>query len=548
MMKNWANWMSFRSTKVAEASIKDSAWIKNTSVAPSFADGVLLDQPFGSSRGGRRWPSVISALAALFLSGPVNTVASANTALLRTPVRVPGVVGTAGVDPSAPLEQWLRVQGDASLNKMIANISPGGAARGAVVASPSKYDPDYFYHWVRDAALVMDVIVTRRANVSGAEKARMTQMMEEYVDFSRANQLTWTQTGLGEPKFYADGRAFNDPWGRPQNDSPALRAVTLARFAWQLFSEGRGGYVENKIYRGGLPAETVAKADLEFVAHHWRETSYDLWEEVRGQHFYTRIVQLAAMREGAALAQRMNDPAAAQFYLLQAGEMEKNLRSFWSESEGIFRVTYNRDGGLDYKYSGVDSAIVLGVLHAGFPDGEFSMADDRVLSTAERIENSFRGIYTINSSSRFPGAGTAIGRYPEDKYSGQKDVHEGNPWVLNTTALAELHYRLAKRIAAYDKFTITHRNVRFFQSASGKTLAGKTISPGLVLVQGSPEMRELIRDLVARGDAFMHRVRVHANPDGSLSEQIDRNQGFMVSARDLTWSYAGFLTAFWSRP
>src|SRR5688500_16671266 len=30
---------------------------------------------------------------------------------------------------------------------------------------------------------------------------------------------------LGEPKFQADGSAFNDPWGRPQNDGPAIRAT-----------------------------------------------------------------------------------------------------------------------------------------------------------------------------------------------------------------------------------------------------------------------------------------------------------------------------------
>ena len=49
------------------------------------------------------------------------------------------------------------------------------------------------------------------------------------------------------------------------------------------------------------------------------------------------------------------------------------------------------------------------------------------------------------------------------------------------------------------------------------------------------------------GDLYLARVKYHPNPDGSLSEQMDRDTGFMTSARDLTWNYAAFLTAIRSR-
>jgi glucoamylase len=55
------------------------------------------------------------------------------------------------------------------------------------------------------------------------------------------------------------------------------------------------------------------------------------------------------------------------------------------------------------------------------------------------------------------------------------------------------------------------------------------------------------RNWIEAGDDFIQRVQLHANPDGSLSEQIDRYSGYMSSARDLTWSYAAFLTATWAR-
>ena len=50
-----------------------------------------------------------------------------------------------------------------------------------------------------------------------------------------------------------------------------------------------------------------------------------------------------------------------------------------------------------------------------------------------------------------------------------------------------------------------------------------------------------------KGDAFMSRVQTHANPDGSLSEQIDRASGYMTGARDLTWSHVEVIQAIRAR-
>lgn len=35
----------------------------------------------------------------------------------------------------------------------------------------------------------------------------------------------------------------------------------------------------------------VIKADLDFVATNWNSSGFDLWEEVYGAHFYTRLVR-----------------------------------------------------------------------------------------------------------------------------------------------------------------------------------------------------------------------------------------------------------------
>lgn len=51
--------------------------------------------------------------------------------------------------------------------------------------------------------------------------------------------------------------------------------------------------------------------------------------------------------------------------------------------------------------------------------------------------------------------------------------------------------------------------------------------------------------MTAAGDAVMTRLYHHVKDDGfHLAEQIDRNNGAQISAKDLTWSYAAVLKAF----
>ena len=473
-----------------------------------------------------------------------------------------GVVATNGaakvIEPStlaAPLAVdvnnnfpgWYEWQYQTSYAKLLNNISPAGTVRGVVIASPSRNDPDYFFHWTRDAALVMDVIVRDYIASSGRTRDRWYAMLDDFVNFSRANQLSNALTGLGEPKFNVDGSPYMGPWGRPQNDGPALRAVTLIRFARELVKQGNTAYVRNKLYNAELPAHTVIKADLEYVAHRWHESSFCPWEEVRGDHFYVRIVQLAAMQQGAELARELGDSGAAAFYDQQARRILGSLENFWDGQAGMIKVTRDRVEGLDYKHSNLDIAVVLGPLHVGFKTGAWSVTDSRVLATANKIEEAFRRTYSINEEGRFQGVAPAIGRYPEDRYSGKLSNPNGNPWVLTTAAMAELHYELAATIAKWDSYQVDDRNVAFLRSALGAIRSDRTIEPGQRLMRGSDEMKDLLSALVARGDEFIKRVRLHANPDGSLSEQFDRNTGYMTSAEELTWSHASIITSWIAR-
>ena len=43
---------------------------------------------------------------------------------------------------------------------------------------------------------------------------------------------------------------------------------------------------------------------------------------------------------------------------------------------------------------------------------------------------------------------------------------------------------------------------------------------------------------------ILSKTLFHAGRDGRLDEQFSRFNGFMMGARDLTWSHTSYLTAF----
>ena len=65
--------------------------------------------------------------------------------------------------------------------------------------------------------------------------------------------------------------------------------------------------------------QQLIRQDLGFVLRHWREASYDLWEEELGGHYYTRLVHLGALMHGKAWLRSTVPPPA------RAAEEAKDL-------------------------------------------------------------------------------------------------------------------------------------------------------------------------------------------------------------------------------
>lgn len=474
------------------------------------------------------------------------------------------------------LDAWIEQEEGIALDKLLANVAPGGrnvagkgVVDGTVVASPSQAGPDYWYQWVRDAAITMDALVDIYADdPSSSLGSEMSTILDAYSALQHSIQRTSNPSGtfddlsgLGEPKFAVDGTPFTGSWGRPQRDGPALRALTLMHYLREynsshptLWSSESADDFFGPFYTTEMPPNSVIKADLEYVSHFWNQSGFDLWEEVEGLHFFTLITSARSLREGAQLAAAFNDHGAAEWYAQQAGYIENLLRKFWNKNKGHLVET------LWSKRSGLDCGLLLGSLHALPADGSedeavFPPWSDEILISLLALSRDQRDRFPINSSpsdeqgngevEEWAFEGTGIGRYPEDVYDGYGTSNRGgNPWFLCTSSAAEILYRTATEFSTSSNLTITDLGLPFFESLLATS--SLDVSPG-TYGESNALFHSIIERLKATGDQFLEVVKTHVDAEGSMSEQFDRVTGYMRGAEDLTWSYGAFLQAVRAR-
>jgi glucoamylase len=451
-----------------------------------------------------------------------------------------------GLDLTIPLKSSvLWDQKEKSQAKLFGNFSPQGGTRGVIIASPSRQSPDYYFHWVRDAALSYDVALQLYSDSNDrGVRSFLRDFSFDYVYLNqRIQNDTRALTGLGEPKFYVDGVPFGLEWGRPQNDGPALRAINYVMLYQTVVKEN---WAEKDrflplIYDSSSPSHSLLKKDLEYVASHWREAGFDLWEEVRGHHFFTLIVQRKALLMGADLASVLQDPGAAFYYRTEAEKIKAEIEKLWDPRAGyILASTYEGHAGHS-RESRLDTAVLFGSLAGNFSDRFMAPYDDRVLATLQRLQEVFGSIYPINSNSIY---GTALGRYPEDIYDGVSTSSIGNPWFIATQAGAEIYYRNYLHLKDVGSLEINSINLNFYRNLMNGQV---WLNPGMSFSAKDELFYKITDQLRIAGDKMLARTLLHGGEDGSLSEQLSRNTGHMQGAVNLTWSHAGFLSAYYWR-
>ncbi|KAL2886186.1 glycosyl hydrolase family 15 [Ceratocystis lukuohia] len=427
----------------------------------------------------------------------------------------------------ADIDSFVTTQRPIALTKLLCNIgssgcAASGASPGIVVASPSKSDPDYWYTWTRDAGLVLKELID---NVNTNTELLLPEI-ENYVT-SQAHLQTVSNpsgtlalgTGLAEPKFNVDMTQFTGAWGRPQRDGPALRATALI---------GYYNYLLDNEISTDCKLWQVIQNDLNYVAQYWNNTGFDLWEEVQGSSFFTVGAQYRALAEGSALAARLGK--AHTGYDAVSPQILCYLQTFWSSSKGHIVSNVQTNVGR----TGLDANSALLSIHlfdpaVGCDDSTFQPCAPKQLITTKKLIDSFRTVYSINSG-KAAGTAIAIGRYAEDVY------YNGNPWYLCTLAVAEQLYDSVIAWKAAGSITVTSTSLPFFTDLLPSLTAGTYASD-------SSTFQSIITAVTNYADGFVEIVKTYTPSDGSLAEQFDKSNGTPLSAHDLTWSYAAFLSA-----
>lgn len=419
-----------------------------------------------------------------------------------------------------PGKAWLRQKRDGAIRALRSGVSatalervrPGFGstvrpAAGSVLASPlfGAWDPepDYFHHWVRDAAVAFRVLPEVLAAVPERERAWWMQAFRDHVAFSLAisdperrgpgrNPLADSVqddhrrflrpdaelaalTGSGwlkEPRFAPDGSPDLERWSRPQDDGPALRATTCLQVTEavpELASDAVGRLISR---------------DLAHVATVVGRPCIGPWEEEPARRTsFTLIAQWDALDRGAGWQEARGPQDEAQQLRVAAGRVSDLIAATADPVEPAWRES------VEAPAQRFDSATLLAVLHADRRAGPLALDAPRTLGTVAALERRFAALYPINRARDVP----AMGRWDNDLFFG------GNPWIPVTLGCAELHYRIA--------------------ATTGD------------------------RKAWAKAEAWMALIEEVAPGGDALPEQFDRETGDPASCPALTWSAAAFIGA-----
>jgi glucoamylase len=412
----------------------------------------------------------------------------------------------------APYMFWLMFRNVASDGFVFDDPVNAGVVSqpGCVLASPSwentatQVSQDYVYNWTRDAAIV--------ALELAAGPLPTTAPLIDYVQFAQTCQTSASGIShFDRASFLINGtpRDWTD-----QTDGPALQTLAILGAFAQLDAATQA------------TATAVIAANLNFLQNAYQGQTYNLWEEEYGVSFFARSVQLQCFRAIAANTVGIPVPGwlpAATSWLQNA------LASHWNGQYYQSMLPIPTDYRAPYDPN-ID--IVMAAIYGAIP-----VTDTKLLATAAQLRSQWTDpasayFYPINGADQQRGIGPMLGRYPGDVYDGDTDAQVGDhPWAVSTANFAELYYRLAEQVTAAGTVPLDSLSSGFFSQV--EVDASTTSAAAAVALQGA-------------GDQMLQAIIFHSD-NLELGEQFDATTGYEKSVRNLSWSYAAFLSAVRAR-
>jgi glucoamylase len=382
---------------------------------------------------------------------------------------------------------------------------------GSIIAAPSSpantsgIDQDYVYNWTRDAAITAIEIAAANLPVCPGTGV---QALIDYVNFAQTCQNNATPS-LALASYTI--RGLSRQWTE-QTDGPALQTLAILTAYGQLDTSTQA------------VAAAVINRNLDYLMAAYQDQTFNLWEEHQGFSFFARSVQLCCFQ--AIKANAIGIPVApgidAAITWLQTA-----LQQHWNGT--LYVSLLPAPPGYDANIDIVSASIY----------GAVPCTDTKLLATAAQIRDQWENPnspdhYPINISDKnSQGIGPLMGRYPGDVYDG--DVNDptagDHPWALCTCNFAELYYTLANQIQSAQAVPLDQFSTTFF---------------GQIGVTPATQVADVITKLQDAGDAMLAAVIYHSD-HLELSEQFDGVTGYEKSVKNLTWSYAAFLSAVRAR-
>ena len=291
------------------------------------------------------------------------------------------------------------------INKIIYNINK--TKKQILIASPSKEDPNYYYYWIRDSSLSIRPIIDIYYKTNDF---KYFKYILNYIEFEYELLSLQTISGNGEPKVNVDGTAFNDSWGRPQNDGPAIRGYTMI-IIYNII-KNQFPSLANKLV---LP---IIENDIKYICSVINTPCFDLWEEKYGWHFYTRLVQLKFIKEMIDFIKNNKNNININYNLdIILDENMDKINAHFLELDGNIKIVSNlkTDGSICKKH---DSSIFLAFCHINFDKWFLNKINMKLCeSTYNSLLNYFCKKYDNEENYM-------IGRYKNDNY------FEGHVWHI----------------------------------------------------------------------------------------------------------------------
>lgn len=385
---------------------------------------------------------------------------------------------------------------------------------GCVIAAPSYpanapgVSQDYVFNWVRDGAITMLEVIAATGGTPGAP----VQPLVDYVSFARTCFDNAVPT-KGHACFTIAGDSR--PWTE-QNDGPAIQTVALLA-AYPLLDTGTQA-----------AARALITDNVDFLLDVYTDQTTNLWEEHSGYSFFARAAQLRALREVAANDIGLPVPADVKPAITW---LESALEAHWTGSYYATMIGGQPPGDpahstVPYGYDpNID--IIQACIYGAVPCTDTKMLATAALLRSAWADPSSDRAYPINLADAASGLGPMFGRYPGDTYDGAGGGLGEHPWALCTANMAQLHYLLASEIADSGSVPLDALSEPFFAQLG---------------ITNTTTAQDTAAALVKAGDDMLFAVISHSD-HLELSEQYDGITGYEKSVRDLTWSYAAYLSA-----